>query len=126
MRNLLVRLLRYLTKNEKQEVIKEPKQEKEDQSTLREDKKEEIKIIVLEQSVEEEKPARKSKKKASNLTKVSIDPRDIMETMGIPYLALSKNRTAPIIYESPDGTTKVKISRHSEHYIASIYDWDII
>ena len=126
MRNLLVRLLTYLTKNEKQEAIREPKQEKEDQSTLREDKKEEIKIIPPEQPVEEEKPARKSKKKASNLTKVSIDPRDIMETMGIPYLALSKNRTAPIIYESPDGTTKVKISRHSEHYIASIYDWDII
>ena len=49
-----------------------------------------------------------------------------METMGIPYLALSKNRIAPIVYESPDGRTKVRISCHSEHYIASIYDWDII
>jgi plasmid replication initiation protein len=49
-----------------------------------------------------------------------------MEIMGVPYLALSKNRKLPIVYTSPDGTIKVRISCHSEHYIASIYDWDII
>ena len=54
------------------------------------------------------------------------DIRDIMELMEVPFLALSKNRTSPIIYESPNGKSKVKISCHREHYIASIYDWDII
>ena len=54
------------------------------------------------------------------------DIRDVMELMEVPFVALSKNRTEPIIYVSPDGKSKVKISRHSEHYLASIYDWDII
>src|SRR5690606_25861713 len=54
------------------------------------------------------------------------DIRDVMELMEVPFVALSKNRTTPIIYVSPDGKSKVKISRHSEHYLASIYDWDII
>jgi predicted RNA-binding protein with PIN domain len=54
------------------------------------------------------------------------DIRDVMELMEIPFVALSKHRTAPIIYESHDGKSKVKISRHTEHYIPSIYDWDII
>ena len=64
MRNLLVRLLTYLTKNEKQEAIREPKQEKEDQSTLREDKKEETKIIPMIQIGEyTQKQTRKDKKK---------------------------------------------------------------
>lgn len=49
-----------------------------------------------------------------------------MEVMEVPFLALSKNRTTPINYESPDGSIKVKISRHTDHYVASIYDWDII
>jgi plasmid replication initiation protein len=49
-----------------------------------------------------------------------------MELMEVPFVALSKNRTEPIIYISPDGNSKVKISPHSEHYLASIYDWDII
>ena len=66
------------------------------------------------------------KKKIRNSTIKSFDPRDIMESMGVPYLALSKNRKAPIVYESADGTTKIRISCHSEQYIASIYDWDII
>jgi plasmid replication initiation protein len=49
-----------------------------------------------------------------------------MELMEVPFVALSKNRTEPIIYISPDGNSKVKISSHREHYLASIYDWDII
>lgn len=52
------------------------------------------------------------------------DIRDVMELMEFPFVALSKNRTTPIIYENPK--SKVKISCHREHYIASIYDWDII
>lgn len=57
---------------------------------------------------------------------VEFDPRDMMETMEFPFLALSKNRTKPILYQSKDGKTKIKISAHREHYVASIYDWDII
>ena len=68
------------------------------------------------------------KKKKKKLSKdiIEFDPRDMMETMEFPFLALSKNRTEPIIYESKDGKTKINISRHTKHYIASIYDWDII
>jgi plasmid replication initiation protein len=135
MKNLLVKFLKYLTKGEEQETIyqPEPKQaiETEDNKFIVETKQGdqlETQIIYPTQTEEvKKKPAKKPKKKAStDLTKLSIDPRDIMETMGIPYLSLSKNRTAPIVYESPDGRTKVRISCHSEHYIASIYDWDII
>jgi plasmid replication initiation protein len=54
--------------------------------------------------------------------------RDLSEIMEVPFLALSKNRIRPICYEKKDGknTMRVRISPHSEHYIASIYDWDII
>lgn len=52
--------------------------------------------------------------------------RDLMNLMDSPFLSLSKNRKKPIIYESPDGTHKTRISAHSECFIASIYDWDII
>lgn len=79
--------------------------------------------IKVEES--EKKIAKKEKRKAST-SLIKIDPRDIMEAMGVPYLALSKNRTTPIVYESPDGTTRVKISCHHPYYVASIYDWDII
>ena len=118
MRNLLVKFLKYLTKREEQEV----------QETQNEKDQSEVQITHPNQIEESgKKQAKKAKKKVStDLTKLSIDPRDIMESMGIPFLSLSKNRKAPIVYESPDGTTKVRISCHSEHYIASIYDWDII
>ena len=48
--------------------------------------------------------------------------------MEVPFLALSKNRKRPIVYEKIDGknTMKVKVTRHSEHFLASIYDWDIV
>jgi len=49
-----------------------------------------------------------------------------MDVMEVPFLALSKNRTKPIVYESKDGRIKVKVSAHREHYLASIYDWDIV
>ena len=54
------------------------------------------------------------------------DLRDVIELMEVPIVSLSKNRTAPIIYESRDGSTKVKITSHTGHYLASIYDWDIV
>jgi len=46
--------------------------------------------------------------------------------MEFPFLALSKDRISPIIYESEDRTQKVVISGHRGHFLASIYDWDII
>jgi plasmid replication initiation protein len=54
--------------------------------------------------------------------------RDITEMMEVPFLALSKNRKKPIIYEKHDGQNmiKVKVSRHTGHFLASIYDWDIV
>lgn len=57
---------------------------------------------------------------------VEIPGRDLMDMMEVPFLALSKNRKSPILYESKDGTRKVKVSRHTGHYLASIYDWDIV
>ncbi len=67
----------------------------------------------------------KKKKKPSKDIK-EFDPRDMMEVMEVPFLALSKNRTKPIEYRSKDGTVKVQITAHRKHYLASIYDWDII
>jgi plasmid replication initiation protein len=84
-------------------------------------------VASIKKEEKDNNRTKKPQKKVSTpFIALSSDPRDIMESMGIPYLALSKNRTAPIIYESPDGTTKIRITCHSEHYIASIYDWDII
>ena len=54
------------------------------------------------------------------------DIRDVMELMEVPFVALSKNRTTPIIYESLNGKSKVRISCHPPYHVASIYDWDII
>ncbi len=68
---------------------------------------------------------KKKKKKPSKDIK-EFDPRDMMEVMEVPFLALSKNRTKPIEYRSKDGTVKVQITAHRKHYLASIYDWDII
>lgn len=110
MKNLLVKFLKYLTRGEEQEAIYQPDQ----QTQIEEANK---------------KPAKKSKKKAStDLTKSSFDPRDMMEIMEYPYLSLSKNRTAPINYERKisNGVVKIKVSCHPPHYMASIYDWDIV
>ena len=70
------------------------------------------------------------KKEKSKLTEVTLykknPARDLIEMMEVPFLSLSKNRKNPIIYESSDGTRKVKVTRHTGHFLASIYDWDII
>ena len=55
-----------------------------------------------------------------------IIPRDFAEMMEVPFLALSKNRTTPIVYENPERGIKINITRHTGHFLASIYDWDII
>ncbi|MCB1160711.1 MAG: replication initiator protein A, partial [Leptospiraceae bacterium] len=104
------------TKKEREAEITttEPKKQKKGKEVERE--KENIKNISI-------------RKKPRDGDVVNIDPRDIrdiMEIMEAPFLSLSKNRTSPIVYTNSDGSVKVRISCHSEHYIASIYDWDIV
>ena len=76
------------------------------------------------------KPAIKKSKieKLPELSSKERAARDLSEMMEVPFLALSKNRKRPIIYEKIDGKNmmRVKVTRHSEHFLASIYDWDII
>lgn len=123
MKKLFVKFLKYITISleEEKEAINPPKVRDIPPSII----EEHIQQIDVEEA--EKKPVKKSKKKLSTaITTSSFDPRDIMEVMEVPFLALSKNRTTPINYESPDGSIKVKISRHTDHYVASIYDWDII
>lgn len=157
MKNLLVKFLNYLTKNEGQAEICQidPRQaiEAEKKQSIiglkHEAQEEPVKIeqpqdllnlahteaVVLLPQVdlvsEEQKPQNdkitdKKTKKKSPQDIIEFDPRDMMEVMEAPFLALSKNRTKPIVYESKDGQTKIKVSAHRAHYLASIYDWDVI
>lgn len=64
-------------------------------------------------------------KPQSSLSK-EVTLRDFTEMMEVPFFALSKNRTTPIVYEDLERGKKVKITCHTGHFIASIYDWDII
>ncbi|NDE19089.1 MAG: hypothetical protein EB000_01405, partial [Alphaproteobacteria bacterium] len=100
-------------------------------------KKEETRGEVLVQSEnleikkEKSKDLKPKKPKGPKLPELSPQERaarDITEMMEVPFLALSKNRRAPIIYEKHDGPNmmKVKVSRHTGHFLASIYDWDIV
>lgn len=95
----------------------------------------EPKIAILEEHREVEpsllQPKKLSKnkttKKKTEVISYKKNPaRDLVEIMEVPFLALSKNRKNPIVYESKDGTRKVKVTRHTGHFLASIYDWDII
>lgn len=73
------------------------------------------------------KKKKKGTPKGTELVPYKENPaRDLMEMMEVPFLALSKNRRNPIIYQSADRTVKVKVTRHTGHFLASIYDWDII
>jgi plasmid replication initiation protein len=74
------------------------------------------------------KPKKPKGPKLPELTPQERAARDITEMMEVPFLALSKNRREPIIYEKHDGPNmmKVKVSRHTGHFLASIYDWDIV
>jgi len=134
MKNLLVKFLRYLTKDEEQAAIfqSEPQQEVE-QEFKPETKAKEKRSIIKESKNQNKKKAKEQtgvrRKKPRNGDIVTIDPkdiRDVMEVMEVPFVALSKNRTTPINYESSDGRIKVNISCHTNHYLASIYDWDIV
>jgi plasmid replication initiation protein len=98
---------------------------------------EEVKIPLITETQHETLPTVKPKKptvkKTKNAKLTELSPqeraaRDLSEMMEVPFLALSKNRKRPIIYEKTDGKNmmRVKVTRHSEHFLASIYDWDII
>jgi len=88
----------------------------------------------FEPVLEKKTPAKQKKiltqkiPKLLELTPKERAARDLSEMMEVPFLALSKNRKRPIVYEKIDGknTMKVKVTRHSEHFLASIYDWDIV
>ena len=122
-----------LRQSESQQEIEQepaPKIEVEEKQSIEESQTE---LQILPQTKIEKTKKKQADKSRNKIIREPIefikDPRDIrdvMELMEVPFVALSKHRTAPIIYESPDGKSKVKISRHTEHYIPSIYDWDII
>lgn len=82
-------------------------------------KQEKLKVI---------KPKKPKGPKLPELSPQERAARDITEMMEVPFLALSKNRREPIIYEKHDGPNmmRVKVSRHTGHFLASIYDWDIV
>lgn len=95
--------------------------------------KEERVLINEEKAIEEiTSKVKKTHKKKIPEKKTEIIPyeinpiRDVIDLMEFPFLSLSKDRVNPIIYESEDKTQKVEISGHRGHFIASIYDWDII
>jgi plasmid replication initiation protein len=129
-----VRLAKFFGEEGVQEVIlpkSEPQQEIDQASTQKEDEIEATPPIVEEkkQSKKGKTKARRKKPIEGEIVEIKIDPRDIrdvMELMEVPFVSLSKNRTAPIIYESPNGKSKVKISCHPPYHVASIYDWDIV
>jgi plasmid replication initiation protein len=90
-------------------------------------------IIEATPVVEKIKPKKPKIKKPKPPRLPELSPqeraaRDLAEMMEVPFLALSKNRKAPIIYEKHDGNNmiRVKVSRHTGHFLASIYDWDIV
>lgn len=89
-----------------------------------------LKETSIEETKSEIKKASKKNKSKQKNTEVILykknPARDLIEMMEVPFLSLSKNRRNPIIYESSDGTRKVKVTRHTGHFLASIYDWDII
>lgn len=87
-------------------------------------------VVAQKPSPPKDKETKWSNVVKSKTTELMIYPesmsRDVADIMEFPFLALSKNRTNPIIYESSDKTQKVVISGHRGHFLASIYDWDIL
>jgi plasmid replication initiation protein len=86
--------------------------------------------VVIEEifppKIEEKQDNPVSKKKKELIPYPDKPLRDVIDLMEFPFIALSKKRTNPIIYENEDKTQKVVISGHRGQFIASIYDWDII
>ena len=76
-----------------------------------------------------EKQEKIVQKKKTEIVLYSTNPsRDVIDLMEFPFLALSKNRKNPIIYKSEDGTTQIKVIRHTEAiflpaYMTGILSW---
>lgn len=87
-------------------------------------------VVIQETSSPEDKEIKGTSVVQIKTTELMIYPegmsRDVRDIMAFPFLSLSKNRIKPLIYESPDKTQKVVISAHRGHFLASIYDWDIL
>lgn len=81
---------------------------------------------ILPPKVEEKQEKSLPKKKTEVIRYPEKPLRDVIDLMEFPFVALSKDRINPLVYESEDKTQKVVISGHRGHFIASIYDWDII
>lgn len=116
MKKLIINLLKKLLKKFGDEEIKK--------SNLEEER-----IAINENSLPQPKkiPSKKlPRREIAVLSDSERSIRDFTEMMENPFLSLSKNRKTPIIYESPDGTRKIKVTRHTGHFLASIYDWDIV
>jgi plasmid replication initiation protein len=79
-------------------------------------------------TVKKKKITKPKEPKLPALTPKERAARDLSEMMEVPFLALSKNRTKPILYEKKDGKNmmRVKVFPPSNGFMASIYDWDII
>lgn len=113
--------------NEEQEIDSQQPEPKEIEQEIISEPETEEKPHIVEPKKQNKKKSNARGKKPRERDIVTSDPRDIrdvMELMEVPIVSLSKNRKTPINYEN--GSVKVKISCHTEHYIASIYDWDII
>lgn len=85
-------------------------------------------VEIKEKAEEIIKPKKPKGPKLPELSPQERAARDLTEMMEVPFLALSKNRREPIIYEKHEGSNmiKIKVSRHTGHFLASIYDWDIV
>lgn len=85
-----------------------------------------IEVAEVLQAIKPKEPKVKKPKppRLPELSPQERAARDITEMMEVPFLALSKNRKEPIIYEKHDGKNmmRVKVSRHTGHFLASIYD----
>jgi hypothetical protein len=127
---------KFITSFLKKITAKLEKEEPQTEIYRQEDLQERAKVPNVKKST---KPKQEHKKQHKDICKESLPipffqeatiskgpVRDVMNLMDTPFLALSKNRKKPIVFESQDGTRKTRISAHSECFIASIYDWDII
>lgn len=133
MKKFFINVLEYITRILKDEELETILPGKEVEKVAQEESQVKTQIFPPVPSKVKEnkkKTADKSKNKiireATEFIKDPRDIRDVMELMEFPFVALSKNRTEPIVHVSADGKSNVRISGHPPHYVASIYDWDII
>jgi len=85
-------------------------------------------ILEKKKIVKQKKIQKQETPKLPELTAKERAARDLSEMMEVPFLALSKNRKKPILYEKRDGENMMKVSVFppSNGFMASIYDWDIV